>query len=84
MLLVCLLYEWKGRSDGFAHHALFKRNRNYPIALVAIGAEGVVFYLLNNQYSGQVFALWSTDAVISAFYIMLVPASQLSPGCADC
>lgn len=39
-LLLCFaIYEWKGRDDGLAPHALFQ-DRNYPLSLLAIFIEG--------------------------------------------
>ncbi|CAD6587436.1 MAG: hypothetical protein CYPHOPRED_003915 [Cyphobasidiales sp. Tagirdzhanova-0007] len=37
------LYEWKGRTDGLLHHALFQ-HRAYPIVLGLEFVEGAVFF----------------------------------------
>ncbi|KAK4051412.1 hypothetical protein OIV83_002896 [Microbotryomycetes sp. JL201] len=66
VLLLCLLYEWKGTSTGFLDHRLFRDGRNFPIALVLIAVEGSLFYLINNIYTGQVNNLWDTPGTINA------------------
>lgn len=40
------LYEWKFKSDGLFHHALF-RNRNFSISLVTIFIEGMGGFAAN-------------------------------------
>jgi hypothetical protein len=47
--------EWKGRDDGFLHHALFRNGRNFPISILAIAVEGSLFYLINNLYVGLIW-----------------------------
>ncbi|KAM0789205.1 hypothetical protein ACM66B_000050 [Microbotryomycetes sp. NB124-2] len=66
VLILCLLYEWKGTSTGFLDHRLFREGRNFPIALVLIAVEGSLFYLINNIYTGQVNNLWDTPGTINA------------------
>lgn len=58
--VLCLLYEWKGTSTGFLHHALFQ-NRNFPLLMFTMAVEGHMFYAVNNMYSGEVYGLWFTD-----------------------
>lgn len=64
--IACLLYEWKGRDDGFLHHGLFRDGRNFPISMVLVAVEGSLFYLINNLYSNQVYSLWQTGGGIIA------------------
>ncbi|KAJ9120896.1 hypothetical protein QFC22_002831 [Naganishia vaughanmartiniae] len=66
----CLLYEWKGRDDGFIHHELFRHGWNFPIAVFVIAVEGSLFYLLNNIWPSQVFALYAHDPIIAALYLL--------------
>ncbi|KAK4051413.1 hypothetical protein OIV83_002897 [Microbotryomycetes sp. JL201] len=66
VLIVCILYEWKGTSTGFLDHRLFREGRNFPIALGLIAVEGSLFYLINNIYTGQVNNLWDKPGTINA------------------
>ncbi|KAK4057263.1 hypothetical protein OIO90_001760 [Microbotryomycetes sp. JL221] len=61
IMVLCVLYEWKGTSTGFLDHRLFREGRNFPIALVLIAVEGSLFYLINNIYTGQVHNLWAKE-----------------------
>lgn len=77
--------EWKGRSDGFIHHALFTQGRNFPIAIFAIAVEGSLFYLINNIWvSPQVYTciVLSTDpssyAALPSLYSVLLSLSIYS------
>ncbi|KAM0789204.1 hypothetical protein ACM66B_000049 [Microbotryomycetes sp. NB124-2] len=66
ILIICLIYEWKGTTTGFLDHRLFREGRNFPIALGLIAVEGSLFYLINNIYTGQVNGLWDTPGTINA------------------
>lgn len=49
---------------------LFRHGWNFPIAVFVISVEGSLFYLLNNIWPSQVFALYAHDAVIAALYLL--------------
>lgn len=40
------LYEWRGTSEGILHHGLFG-DRNFPLSLIVIFVEGMVFFAVN-------------------------------------
>ena len=41
LLIAFGLYEWKGTSEGIAHHDLFKRGRTYGVLVVLMFIEGI-------------------------------------------
>uniref|UniRef100_L2FZX6 Siderophore iron transporter n=1 Tax=Colletotrichum fructicola (strain Nara gc5) TaxID=1213859 RepID=L2FZX6_COLFN len=57
------LYETRFKTDGMFHHGLFHRGRNFPIALVCVFVEGLVFFAANNYFAFQVGVLYETDAL---------------------
>ncbi|KAL3295880.1 siderophore iron transporter [Colletotrichum asianum] len=57
------LYETRFKTDGMFHHGLFRRGRNFPIALVCVFVEGLVFFAANNYFAFQVGVLYETDAL---------------------
>ena len=64
-LVIFVLYEWKGRTDGIAPHALF-RNRNYPLALLAIFLEGKL------QLIGLAMVIFA-HYVLFRYHLLLLP-----------
>lgn len=58
--LVCLIvYAWKFKDDGLLHHALF-RDRNFPIALIAVFIEGMAFMAANVYFPYSLSVLQAT------------------------
>ncbi|KAJ0382139.1 hypothetical protein COL922a_013151 [Colletotrichum nupharicola] len=51
------LYETRFKTDGMFHHGLFRRGRNFPIAL------DLVFFAANNYFAFQVGVLYETYAL---------------------
>ncbi|KAJ9091270.1 hypothetical protein QFC19_009180 [Naganishia cerealis] len=49
---------------------LFRHGWNFPIAVFVIAVEGSLFYLLNNIWPSQVFALYAHDPIIAALYLL--------------
>ncbi|RDW76097.1 hypothetical protein BP5796_06918 [Coleophoma crateriformis] len=56
-------YEWKIKKDGMFHHGLFRNGRNFPIALLCIFVEGLVFFTANNYFAFEAGVLFETDPV---------------------
>ena len=54
------IWEWKGRSDGICHHALFK-SRNFPLAVVAVAIEGFVYLSFTALFPGQLATVYEHD-----------------------
>ena len=55
-----VVYEWRLKSDGMLHHGLF-RHRNFPLAMVCIFGEGIVFFCANNYISFRASVYYTTD-----------------------
>lgn len=47
--IVFIIYEVVFKKDGMLHHSLFQ-HRNFAIALLAICAEGFIFFSINSYY----------------------------------
>ncbi|GFZ47214.1 hypothetical protein JCM24511_04957 [Saitozyma sp. JCM 24511] len=77
--VACVIWEWKGTSTGFLHHALFKQGRNFPLAVLLCAVEGDIFYLINNIYTNEAFGIWfptisslEQSATLLPFYGMIL------------
>ncbi|KAI0017845.1 major facilitator superfamily domain-containing protein [Xylariomycetidae sp. FL0641] len=53
MLVLFLLYEWKGRADGLVAHVFFRANANFGLAVFAFAVEGWIFYSAVNAVVPQ-------------------------------
>lgn len=51
------------KKDGLIHHDLFKKDRNFALALGCFFADGMIFWAANNYYSFQVSVLYEHDPV---------------------
>lgn len=71
-----VIYEWLLKKDGMFHHGLFKRNRNFAIALFAVFAEGVAFFAANIYFPFQLNAIYEPDPLLvgARYSLMLVCA----------
>ena len=49
------------KKDGLFHHGLFKKDRNFALALFIILVDGIVFYVANVYYSYEVSVLYETN-----------------------
>ena len=67
LILLLIGYEWKVKKDGLFHHGLF-RNRNFPIALVAIFIEGCLFMSANIYFA---YSMEIVQTGISTFKVLL-------------
>jgi hypothetical protein len=64
LLVVLVLYEVRMKKDGMFHHALFKRGRNFGLAIGCIFVEGLVFFGLNNYYAFETSVLYEPDSLL--------------------
>ncbi|GAA5865110.1 hypothetical protein JCM3774_002134 [Rhodotorula dairenensis] len=75
LLVLCILWEWKGTSTGFLDHRLFQNGRNFSLCMFLIAVEGALFYLVNNIFAAEMNAVWGrpgdlrTTARITPFYL---------------
>ena len=63
-LIGLVVWETWIKSDGMFHHALFKRGRNFGLAIGCIFVEGLVFFALNNYYAFEVSTLYEHDSLL--------------------
>jgi hypothetical protein len=59
-----ILYEAKFTKQGMFHHDLFRRGRNFAIALACVFVEGIVFFATNNYFAFQIATMYETDTLI--------------------
>ena len=64
LLIALLTYETLLKKDGMFHHALFKRGRNFRLAIGCIFGEGVMFFAVNNYLGFEISTLYERDAFI--------------------
>ncbi|KAI0124790.1 major facilitator superfamily domain-containing protein [Xylariales sp. AK1849] len=53
LLVLFLLYEWKGRTDGLVAHVFFSQNINFALSVFAFAVEGWMFYSAVNSITPQ-------------------------------
>lgn len=63
LCIALAVYETRFKKDGMFHHGLFRNGRNFPIALVCVFVEGLVFFAANNYFAFQVGVLYETDSL---------------------
>lgn len=61
ILVFIIFYEVKIKKDGLFHHELFRKSRNFPLALVQIFVEGSVFFTANTFFTTEIAILFTTD-----------------------
>ncbi|PVH83866.1 MFS general substrate transporter [Cadophora sp. DSE1049] len=62
VLLICLVvYETWFKRDGMFNHELFKRDRNFGLALGCFFADGIVFFAANAYFGMEMSILFETD-----------------------
>jgi MFS family permease len=66
-----IVYEWRFKSDGMFHHALFS-SRNFPIALGCVFVEGLVFFSANNYFAFEISTLYTTDSLTVSVHYSIV------------
>lgn len=80
ILIVLVVYEWRGRSDGLFHHALFQ-DRNFIVAICSMFIEGLSFFTCNNYFVYETSLLFQLDFYhsIIRFVMMFVASIVASP-----
>jgi MFS family permease len=61
VLMFVIYYEWKVKTDGLFHRQLFKKSRNFPLALFAISVEGASFFAVNAFFPTEIGSLFELD-----------------------
>lgn len=83
LIITFVIYEWKFKSDGLFHHGLFAKDRNFPLALFCICAEGLVFFTANSFLSYQVSVLYDKSSIrvslrsVHSSLVFLSPAANI-------
>ncbi|KAH8894655.1 MFS general substrate transporter [Thozetella sp. PMI_491] len=66
LIIALIVYETLVKKDGMLHHGLFTNptnRRNFPIALLAVFVEGLVFFAANNYFAFEMGVLFETDSL---------------------
>ncbi|KAF5257234.1 hypothetical protein FOXYS1_12253 [Fusarium oxysporum] len=61
VLMFVIYYEWKIKTDGLFHRQLFKKSRNFALALFAISVEGASFFAVNAFFPTEIGSLFGLD-----------------------
>ena len=59
------------KKDGLIHHDLFKKDRNFALALGCFLADGIVFWAANNYYTMEVAIIYETDSVRAGLHFCI-------------
>jgi MFS family permease len=70
LAIALVAYEIMVKKDGMFHHRLFQ-DRNFPLALGCVFAEGMVFFCANDYFGFQVSVFFSDDSLATGahYYI---------------
>jgi len=69
-------YEWKGTSTGLLHHSLFG-DRNFPLAVLTVTLEGLVFFTTNAYFVFQISLENNVGLLQSGLPIVVLFATSL-------
>lgn len=70
------------KSDGLFHHALFRKDRNFCLAMIAIFVEGMSFFAANSFFPREMSDLFETDQVrVGLRFSINFFTAILSAGC---
>ncbi|KAK5446750.1 hypothetical protein LTS15_009683 [Exophiala xenobiotica] len=72
LMLAFLVYECLFKKNGILHHGLFTQNRNFPLALVAIFAEGLTFFAANEYFAFEVSLFTGEDLLVAGLHFGVV------------
>lgn len=59
------------KKDGLIHHDLFKKDRNFALALGCFFADGIVFWAANSYYAFQVSVLYETNTMLTGLHFAI-------------
>ena len=63
-ILAFIVYEWRFTKTGILNHGLF-HTRNFPLALLTIFCEGIVFFTSNSYFAFEVGVVTGHDLLLS-------------------
>lgn len=63
-LIALIVHQTWLKRDGLIHHDLFKKDRNFAVALGCFFADGMVFWAANNYFAFQVSVLYETNSML--------------------
>ena len=72
LMVAFFVYEIRFKKDGILHHGLFTQNRNFPLALLVIFAEGLTFFAANSYYAFEVSVFQHEDLLIAGLHFGVV------------
>lgn len=64
LFMALIAHQTFVKKDGLVHHDLFKKDRNFALALGCFFADGMIFWSANNYYAFEVSVLYETDALL--------------------
>ncbi|ETN42313.1 uncharacterized protein HMPREF1541_01467 [Cyphellophora europaea CBS 101466] len=64
LFLALIAHQTFVKKDGLVHHDLFKKDRNFALALGCFFADGMIFWSANNYYAFQVSVLYEDDTLL--------------------
>ncbi|KAJ4419759.1 hypothetical protein N0V82_004802 [Gnomoniopsis sp. IMI 355080] len=82
LAIILGMYEHRFKKDGVFHHGLFKRDRNFAIALTCVFSEGIGFFAANQYFAYELNVLYTSDNLVVGLnygiaYLVVIPASLL-------
>jgi len=66
-----IVHQTYFKRDGLIHHDLFKKDRNFAVALGCFFADGMIFWAANNYFAFQVSTLYETDSMLVGLHFCI-------------
>lgn len=71
LFIALIVHQTWFKKDGLIPHALFKKDRNFAVALGCFFADGMIFWAANSYFAYQVSVLYETDAMLVSLHFCI-------------
>ncbi|OCT50237.1 siderophore iron transporter [Cladophialophora carrionii] len=69
------------KKDGLVHHDLFRKDRNFAIAMLGLATEDMMFFAANIYYPFQVSVVYGADAFSSGLHFSITFLASMAFSC---
>lgn len=66
-----IIHQTFFKKDGLFHHDLFKKDRNFAVALGCFFADGMIFFAANNYFAFEVSVLYETNSMLVGLHFCI-------------
>ena len=66
-----IIHQTFFKKDGLIHHDLFKKDRNFALALGTFFSDGIIFWAANNYFAFQVSVLYEPNPMLVGLHFAI-------------